>query len=536
MKSPTPSPFGLDLIKPVPLGRLIMLARLSPIDWRGNMEAPVTGIATSSNEIRRNQVFVAMPGTRVDGHAFIADAVDKGAAAVVVQKSVIVAPGVAVIRVADTRRALGQLAQALYGFPAGRMRMVGVTGTNGKTTTTTLVRQILERAGLRTGTIGTLGASWPGGDSIDTAMTTPDALTLARLLARMLADGVQAVAMEASSHAIDQERIAGLPFNVGVLTNVSQDHLDYHGDYPTYIGVKRRLFFDFVAPTDGGVSVLNFDDPVGEELSSSYPGERLRYSATGKAGCDITATNVRHRDNGTDFTLNMNGRALPIATRLIGAFNVANMLAAAGSAHVLGVDTETIAAALCHAVAPAGRFERIDAGQSFQVVVDYSHTPDALEKALRTARSLTMGQLIVVFGCGGDRDRAKRPMMGEVAGELADYSIVTTDNPRGEDPERIARSVVDGVMKSGARPSRYTTILDRAAAIERAVAVAKPGDFVLIAGKGHETYQEVNGERRHFDDREVARAALQSINATSLQSPQVGDPAAHSGPAPGVFA
>lgn len=535
MTSPTPSSHGLELVKPVPLGRLVTLARLSPIDWRGNMDAPVTGIATSSNEIRRNQVFVALPGSRVDGHAFIPDAVDKGAAAVVVQRNVIVAPGVAVIRVADTRRALGQLAQALYGFPAARLKMIGVTGTNGKTTTTTLVRQILERAGVRTGSIGTLGASW-GAEAAETSMTTPDALTLARLLSRMQADGVQAVAMEASSHAIDQERIAGLPFHVGVLTNVSQDHLDYHGDFPTYIGVKRRLFFDFVGQTDGGVAVLNFDDPVGEEVSSSYPGARVRYSPTGKAGCEVTAHNVRHRDNGTDFELRIAGRALPVSTRLIGAFNVPNMLAAAASAHHLGVDVDVIASALCNAVAPAGRFERIDAGQPFQVVVDYSHTPDALEKALRTARSLTMGQLICVFGCGGDRDRAKRPMMGEVAGELADYTIVTNDNPRNEDPERIARAVVDGVMRSGARPSRYTTILDRAAAIERAIAVAKPGDFVLIAGKGHEDYQDIKGTRRHFDDREAARAALQSLNASTLQSPQVADPTTGSGTTTGVFA
>jgi len=497
---------------PIPLLKLVSSANLSSADIFGNPDVVVTGVATHAQHVERNNLFVAVSGVKTDSHMLISDAVARGASAVLTQQDTPPYPGVTMVRVPDTRWALGQVAHAFHGHPARAMTVAGVTGTNGKTTSSSLISAIMARAGRKTGLIGTLGTFWDG-KYIDDHITTPGPMTLARHFAAMERDGVNFVCMEVSSHAIHQARVAGLPFHAGLLTSVSQDHLDYHGDYATYIGVKRSFFFDYVSPTPGSVSCLNFDDAVGEELCSSYDGESLGFSVNGESGQPVTARNIAFRIDGTGFDLVVNGRSVRVEARLIGGFNLTNMLGAAAVCHSLGVDLQTIAVALAEVPPISGRFERIDEGQPFLVVVDYAHTPDALEKVLRAARRLTAGELITVFGCGGDRDRTKRAPMGKMAGRHSDHVIVTSDNPRNEDPDRIARAAVEGLLQSGLKPARQSVTLDRAQAINKALAMAKPGDCVVIAGKGHETYQEICGEKFPFDDRVAARTGLRALAA-----------------------
>ena len=505
-------------VAPVSLLHLISSSRLVAADIYGNPDVMITGISTRAQTVERNQLFAAILGTKTDSHMLISEAVARGASAILVEKDIPPYPGVTMVRVPDSRMALGPIAHAFHGNPSRAMTVVGVTGTNGKTTTASMVASILTRAGRKTGLIGTLGAFWDG-KYVDAHITTPDAMTLARYFAAMEEDSVQAVVMEASSHGIHQARLAGLPFHAGVLTNVTQDHLDYHGDYPSYIATKRQFFFDHVDPTPGATACFNLDDPIGEELAHSYMGDHRTYARRDGLGADFHAEDICFRVDGTSFTLHFGGESVAVNARMLGAFNLSNMLAAAAAAHSLGIDLQTIALGLEEVGPISGRFERIDHGQPFQVIVDFAHTPDALEKVLQTARSLTSGDLITVFGCGGDRDRTKRPHMGKVVGRRSDYAIVTSDNPRFEDPERIARGALEGLLQSGLKPASYQVVLDRALAIERALLLAKPGDCVVIAGKGHETYQEVCGRKLDFDDRVIARQVLQSMAEAWEQRP-----------------
>ncbi|MCB2154380.1 UDP-N-acetylmuramoyl-L-alanyl-D-glutamate--2,6-diaminopimelate ligase [bacterium] len=504
--------------EPVSLLHLVSLSGLLAADIYGNPDVMITGIATCAQKVERNQMFAAIVGTKTDSHMLISEAVSRGAAAILVEKDIPPYPGVTMVRVPDTRMALGPLAHAFYGNPSRAMTVVGVTGTNGKTTTTSMIAGILEAAGRKTGLIGTLGAFWDG-KYVDAHITTPDSMTLARFFSSMEKDNVQAVVMEASSHGIHQARMSGLPFHAGVLTNVTQDHLDYHGDYPTYIATKRQFFFDFVDPTPGATACFNLDDPIGEELSHSYLGDHFTYARREGLGADFHAEDVCFRPDGTSFKLVAGKESVTVNARMLGAFNLSNMLAAASACRSLGIDLQTIANGLEEVGPISGRFERIDEGQPFQVIVDFAHTPDALEKVLQTARSLTSGDLITVFGCGGDRDRTKRPPMGKAVGRRTDYAIVTSDNPRFEDPERIARGALEGLLQSGLKPANYQVVLDRALAIERALLLAKSGDCVVIAGKGHETYQEVCGRKLQFDDRVIAREVLRSMAEAWEQKP-----------------
>jgi len=477
----------------------------------GNVDVAVTDVATRAQSVGRNEMFVAIRGTKTDSHQYLSDAVERGASVLVVDREIRPYPGVAVVQVANTRRVLGPLAHTLYGRPANDMRVAAVTGTNGKTTTAWLMRHVLETAGIKAGLVGTLGAYW-GDTFVEGNHTTPDGLELARLFARMKADGVRAIAMEASSHGIDQGRLCGLPVHAGALTGITQDHLDYHGSYPEYIAAKRRLFFEHVLTTPGGVACLNCADHAGEEMCHSYPGEMLRFRPDDEnRGIELLARSVRSGIDGTDFEMVVRGRSVALRSRLIGRFSVINILACASMATALGVDPETIARGIARTPPVAGRFESVRAGQPFLVVVDYAHTPDAIEKALRAARRLTAGNLITVFGCGGDRDATKRPLMGKAAARLADYVVVTSDNPRSEDPDKIARQAAEGIRKGELRPTRHELILDRAHAIEKALHLARPGDCVMICGKGHETYQEICGTRYDFDDRAVARDILDTM-------------------------
>jgi UDP-N-acetylmuramoyl-L-alanyl-D-glutamate--2,6-diaminopimelate ligase len=495
---------------PVPLMQLISDARLHAADVFGNIDAMVTGISANAQRTERNQLFVATVGTRIDSHLLLAEAVGRGASALVVERDIPRYPGVTMVRVPCTRAALGPLAHAFHGNPWKAMTVVGVTGTNGKTTVTSLINAVMSHAGRRTALIGTLGTFW-NGKYCDEHITTPDALTLARTFAQLERDGVDFVAMEVSSHGIHQARVAGIPFHAGVITNVTQDHLDYHGDMASYVAVKRSMFFDYVAPTAGSVSCFNVDDPVGEELTFSYPEGKTTFSTAPGSNADVRATNVSLGMEGTRFTLHAGDREAVVHSRLVGAFNLSNLLAAASACLALGVDIRVVGEGLSRVSPISGRFERIACGQPFNVIVDYAHTPDGLEKVLRTARQLTAGSLITVFGCGGDRDKTKRAPMGRTVGRLSDEAIVTSDNPRFEDPELIARMAVEGLLLSGLKPAHQQVILDRALAIEKALHRAKPGDTVVIAGKGHETYQEIQGRRYDFDDRVVVREVLAAM-------------------------
>ncbi|MBI5155145.1 UDP-N-acetylmuramoyl-L-alanyl-D-glutamate--2,6-diaminopimelate ligase [Candidatus Poribacteria bacterium] len=497
---------------------LLSGAGLLSADIFGNPDVLITGISTHAQRVEPGQMFVAIAGTKTDSHLLISDAIARGAAAVLAERDIPAYPHTTMVRVPNTRRALGQVVQAYHGNPARNMTMVGITGTNGKTTTSSLVSAIMTHAGLRTGLIGTLGTFW-NNNYVDDHITTPDAMTLARSLSRMVEDRVDLAVMEVSSHAIDQCRTSGIPFKAAALTSVSQDHLDYHGDYASYMAVKRSFFFDSIEPVAEAVAAFNADDPVGEEMMHSYTGARVGFTANGAPGCAYTAREVRLRPDGTTFQLVADGKSTVVSSRLIGSFNVTNMLAAAAICHRLGREMPVIADALNHVSPISGRFERIEAGQPFLVVVDYAHTPDALTKVLRTARQLTTGDLITVFGCGGNRDKTKRAPMGRSAGAHSDYAILTTDNPRDEDPADIARMAEDGLAESGMRRGCYQTVLDRTHAIERALTLAKPGDCVVIAGKGHETYQEIQGRKFTYDDRVVARDILRTLSSAWTSRP-----------------
>lgn len=458
---------------------------------RGSAAVRVSGLRYRSAEVRPGDLFACIPGARADGHDFAAEAVQRGAVALLVERFLPL--GVTQVRVDRVRDALGPISAAFHGHPSRRLRMVGVTGTNGKTTTTFLLASIFRAHGWRSGVVGTTGV-WIGERPTPFPRTTPEAPDLQRLLAEMVEEGVQAVAMEVSSHGLDQRRVDGTRFEVAVFTNLSQDHLDYHPTMEAYFAAKARLF----TPALSERAVVNHDSPEGRRLED---GDLPTVTYGLGPGADVRAEDVRATSEGISFRVG----ALQIRSRLRGAFNVENCLAAVATARVLGIDDAAIARGIEALEVVPGRVEAVEAGQPFLVLVDYAHTPDGLENVLRAARPLADGRLIVVFGCGGDRDRGKRPLMGRVATSLADLAIVTSDNPRSEDPLAIIAEIEAGAREGG---GRYEIEPDRREAIARAVRVAAPGDVVVIAGKGHETYQELADRTIPFDDRVVAREEI----------------------------
>lgn len=463
-----------------------------PVTPLGPPDVGVTGVAYRSDAVVRGDLFVCVPGFAFDGHDFAADAVRRGAAALVVERPV---EGVEVPQflVVDTRRALAHVSAVFFGEPSKRLRVVGITGTNGKTTTTYLMDSILHAAGERTGLIGTIETR-VGDERLPAVRTTPESSDLQALLARMVDEGVSAVSMEVSSHAIDLHRVDAVWFAVAAFTNLTQDHLDYHHTIEEYFSVKKRLFTDFGI----GARVVNIDDPSGADMAREIDG----CLTVGRSeAADVRAVGVQLSATGATFTLVVPRGSSTVNLPLAGAYNISNALVAAGCAVALGCDIGTIVAGLEATSQVPGRLERVQCGQEFAVVVDYAHTPDSLEKAIRAMREVTDGRVIVVFGCGGDRDPDKRPLMGRAAGENADFTIVTSDNPRSEDPVGIIVQIEDGLRGTGAV---YEVEVDRRRAIARALAAAEPGDAVLIAGKGHEDYQIFADRTVHFDDREVA--------------------------------
>ena len=482
--------------------------------FRGGGETEITDIAFDSRKAAPGCLFVCVPGMTADGHEFAPAAVAAGASALVVERELDL--GVPQLLVPDARAAMAPLAARLFGDPSAAMDCVAVTGTNGKTTTAFLVRAILEGTGRRCGLLGTV-MQIVGGREEEVERTTPEAIDLQRVLRRMADAGDAACVMEVSSHALVLGRADAIHFDAAAFTNLTQDHLDFHADMEDYFAAKRLLF----APPEGargllpGAAAVNVDDPYGarlaEELSAIGSPPLTTFSPSGRSEATLAAADVEFDASGTRFRLRVaGGEELPVSLRLPGHFNVENALAALACAGAIGIDLGAAVAALAGAEPVPGRMEPIDEGQSFGVLVDYAHTPDSLENVLDAARKLTDGRLISVFGCGGDRDPLKRPLMGRAGAELSDVPIVTSDNPRSEDPDAIIEQVLAGIPAA----ARDAVVVepDRRAAIARALAEAHAGDLVVVAGKGHEQGQEFEAGRKiPFDDRDVCREELSRL-------------------------
>jgi UDP-N-acetylmuramoyl-L-alanyl-D-glutamate--2,6-diaminopimelate ligase len=470
----------------------------------GTPPPTITGLSADSRSVTNGAAFVAVPGFKQDARRFVPEAIERGAALVVTEGPALSDVPVAQVLVPSARRALAALAGAYWDHPSRSLTLVGITGTNGKTTTSYLVDALLRARGDATGILGTI--QYVVGDEIRPAgQTTPEALEIESMLAAMRARGVRGVAMEVSSHALALSRVDALAFDVGVFTNLTQDHLDFHGTLDEYGRAKRRLFeLLATSPKPRRAAVVNGDDPAGARMVEGLALETLTYGL----GRDnrVRATEWASTLDGVRMQVTTPAGSLRLTSPLIGEHNVMNLLAAVGVGLALALTPDTIARALGGVQTVPGRFEQVRAGQPFLVVVDYAHTPDALERVLTTARKLTSGRLGVVFGCGGDRDRTKRPIMGEIAARLTDRAWITSDNPRSENPDAIVAEVADGAAR--VRSEGDVRQADRGAAIRAALAWARPGDTVVIAGKGHETYQIVGRDVLPFDDREVARTLL----------------------------
>ena len=471
----------------------------------GPLDRNVESIAYDSRRVQRNGLFVALRGEKTDGHAFIGQAIEKGASVIVAEREENHSRATCLV-VENSRTALADLAGAFYGFPGRKLRMAAVTGTNGKTTTSFLIKHICENAGLRCGLIGTVRYEI-GERVLPATRTTPESLDLQELLAQIGNAGCKAAAMEVSSHALAQDRTRGLEWDVAVYTNLTQDHLDFHGTMDNYFAAKAKLFHSLAEQKKKKkpVAVINIDDPYGQRLVDEVNRKVAVVTYGVGVQADFRASNYRMEFGGTSYQLDARGKSYLVRVPLIGRFNVANSLAALAGANALGLNLREAVLSLSKTPQVPGRLQAVPAKRQFQVFVDYAHTPDALANVLKTLRELDPRRLIVVFGCGGDRDRQKRPLMANVVEQAADHAIITSDNPRKEDPQKI----VDEVEK-GFHGKKYEKIVDRTDAISRAVTLAEPRDIVLIAGKGHENYQEFADHTVPFDDIQVARRALEN--------------------------
>ncbi|MBS0182306.1 MAG: UDP-N-acetylmuramoyl-L-alanyl-D-glutamate--2,6-diaminopimelate ligase [Nitrospira sp.] len=480
------------------------------LDRRGNLNVSINSITDDSRSVSTDSLFVAVKGERVDGHEFIPAAVRGGMVALVSQQPV---SGVSLpfARVDDSRKALGLLGSRFYGHPSSHIRMIGVTGTNGKTTTTYVCKTLLEALGRPVGLIGTV-VYQIGERTIPATHTTPGSLELQQLLATMVADRCTTAVMEVSSHALAQDRTSGCEYDVAVFSNLTQDHLDFHKTMEEYFQAKLRLFTGLQRGQKANKrAIINVDDPYGSRIVERSPAPVWTYALKTKA--DLRAEAVRLSLHGTTFTAATPVGSFSIESHLVGEHNVYNLLAAIGVALHEGATPAQICEAVARIMNVPGRFERVIAGQPFTVAVDYAHTEDALVRLLMAAQAVKTGRIITVFGCGGDRDRGKRPKMGEAAVRYSDVVILTSDNPRTEDPLSILEQVEVGVIETlRQRPHvRYKKVPDRREAIEEAVREAQSADMVLIAGKGHEDYQIIGTKKIHFDDREVARNAIERL-------------------------
>jgi UDP-N-acetylmuramoyl-L-alanyl-D-glutamate--2,6-diaminopimelate ligase len=483
-----------------------LLAGADVVEVHGDANVEVDALAYDSRRVEPGALFFCVPGHTSDGHAFGPLAVQAGASALVVERVLELDVPVTQAVVGDARAAMAHAAVRFFGDPTAELRVIGITGTNGKTTTAFLVRHLLEAAGVQTGLLGTVKRV-VGGVEEEVERTTPEAIDLQATFRRMLDGGDRACAMEVSSHALTLRRSDGIRFAVAAFTNLTQDHLDFHADMEDYFQAKRRLFV-----ADGADRVvLNLDDPYGERLLAEL--EAATFSAKGDPRADYRALDVSFDAAGSRFRCLHPRGEVDVQTPLPAQFNVSNALAALAIVAELGIEVDDAARALGTAERVPGRFEPVEEGQPFAVLVDYAHTPDSLENVLRAARDVTEGRVIAVFGCGGDRDRDKRPLMGEIGARLSDVCVVTSDNPRSEEPMAIIDEILEGIP-SGGGGAEIEIEVDRRAAIAEALEAARPGDTVVIAGKGHEQGQEFEGGRKlPFDDRAVAREELRRLAA-----------------------
>jgi UDP-N-acetylmuramoyl-L-alanyl-D-glutamate--2,6-diaminopimelate ligase len=484
---------------------LIKVVKGARVIGKGDPE--ITGIAENSKSVQKGNLFVCIPGAKHNGRGFALEAVDKGAKALVVEGEVLRGMDVPQLVVRDSREALALMANAYYGDPSKKIKAIGVTGTKGKTTTTYLIRAILEKAGQKAGLIGTI-AYQVGNKTYEANNTTPSSLTIVKLLDEMVRQKCKWAVMEVSSHSLEMKRVLGVDFQGSVFTNLGRDHLDFHKNFTSYFQAKRRLFTEFKSLQ---ARVVNADDVYGQKLLKELKSKAVGYGI--KAECVYQATHVEHKPGELKFEVQGQKFEVP----LTGLFNIYNCLAAIAILKELGLSWSELQNGLKNAPAVPGRFEEVVAGQDFTVLVDYAHTSDALKQALMASREIigkkTNFRVISVFGCGGDRDRTKRPLMGKISSQLADVTIVTSDNPRTEDPKMILEDVLRGIPRPLllGEKKRVWVEEDRAQAIRLALSNAQKGDLVLIAGKGHETYQIVGETKHHFDDREVARQVLKGL-------------------------
>ncbi len=499
-----------------------LLDGIKIIQSYGDLNIQVSGVTDDSREIKDGNIFVCMPAIyespyakwtyRTDGHDYIQNAIDNGASAIIVQKplnDVILKNGITFVYVDDTRVALAKISARFYDYPSRKLLMVGVTGTNGKTSTCYLSRSVLTSGGKKTAILGTI-VQRIGGKDISAGMTTFEAHRLQKILNDIVNEGMDAVVMEASSHALELKRVDEVDFDVAVFTNLTQDHLDFHKGMEGYMFAKTRLFAGLGSYKNPVYAVINADDPASDNIVHSTKAKVITYAV--KNDADLKVKSYQSTPQGLSFLVSVYGKdEIEINLQLLGDYNLYNALSAIGVGVSQGLSLDVIKNGLELVNSVPGRFDRVDCGQDFTVIVDYAHTPDALERVLTAARKLTKGRLITVFGCGGDRDKTKRPIMGKTATSLSDYAIVTSDNPRTEDPMQIISHILDGI-----NGGEYEVIPDRRSAIKRAISIAKNGDFIVIAGKGHENYQIIGTDKIHFDDKEVASEFIREMKNGKL--------------------
>ena len=482
------------------LGKLIENIQYEVL--KGNTDIDILGIENDSRRIKKGHMFVAIKGFSVDGHEYISEAIDKGAVCIMLEKDMdIERDDVTVIKVKDTLDALAYISSVFYGMPSQKLNLIGVTGTNGKTSVTYMVKKIFEENNKKTAVIGTLGSIIKD-EIIDNKNTTPESLTLQRLLSKMVDEKIEFCVMEVSSHALDLKRVEYIDYQIGIFTNLTEDHLDYHITMENYYKSKLKLF-----NITKKYNIINVDDTYGKrminEISNNVP--LITYGFDKKS--DVTTKNVIYKSNGVEFTLSTPKGSIPIKMKLLGKFNIYNALAAISCGIAYDVELNVIKKAIESMAGVRGRFELVQLeDKDFNVIIDYAHTPDGLEKVLTTIKQFAPGRVVVVFGAGGNRDREKRPIMGEIASNLADMCIVTSDNPRFEDPDKIIEDILVGVKKGKAE---YIAITDRKEAIRYALENAKSKDTILLAGKGHETYTIIRDKVIPFDEKQIVLDILQ---------------------------
>jgi len=473
-----------------------LLNGLKLLDVKGSLDINISSIAHDSRKVRKNTLFVCIEGFKADGHKFIPTAIENGVKAILVQKDVSVPEGITVVRVENTRLALASVSNILFGQPSKSFRLIGVTGTKGKTTTTFMVKSIMEAKGQKVGLIGTV-ANIIGKVVIPADRTTPESYDLQELFADMVEKEVDSVVMEVSSHALELNRVGCCDFDIGVFTNLTRDHLDFHETFENYLNAKIKLFKMCKN------ALVNIDSEYGQRVKDSASCKVYTYAVQKDA--DIKAINIIKHSDSVEFDLVSPWKNGHIKVNIPGLFSVYNALAAIGCSFLEGINFDKIQEGLASISVP-GRAEVVPVGKDYTVMIDYAHSPDSLENILTTLKGYATGRVVCIFGCGGDRDRTKRPIMGEISGELADFSIITSDNPRTEEPDQIVKEIEEGIKNTN---GAYITIVDRTEAIKYALLNAKPNDIILLAGKGHETYQIFKDKTIHYDEREVVKGILE---------------------------